>query len=285
MILFGQQLPALTVMKSTGPGRFLTAAAYPAGTSPTRIAVADFNGDSNLDVAALGTSASVAVLLGDGKGRLGPVHEYPLSSAATAFAAADVNGDGKQDLVFAGSNLIQTLPGNGDGTFGAAITSPCFLCGIAVIVADVNHDGKLDVITGSGLGLAVSLGNGDGTFQKPSIYSFYRLSSIAVADLNGDGNLDVVVSQIRTKNSGGGVYIFFGNSNGTFGSPLLLNTAGIDAIIGDFNNDGIPDIATGYNFSAAIYLGNGDGTFQPPLLQGGYMYPPLLAADMNGDGN
>src|SRR5271170_176887 len=61
--------------------------------------------------------------------------------------------------------------------------------------------------------------------------------------------------------------------------------------VGDFNNDGILDVAIGqinYNnntSSISIYLGRGDGTFSAPVVTSSTYYPYyLLAADVNGDG-
>lgn len=62
--------------------------------------------------------------------------------------------------------------------------------------------------------------------------------------------------------------------------------------IGDFNRDGIPDLAVeDYNMdSISIFLGNGDGTFKTPSA---FAIAPttnsgiaeIMVADMNGDGN
>ena len=59
--------------------------------------------------------------------------------------------------------------------------------------------------------------------------------------------------------------------------------------IGDFNGDGIPDLAvSGEGFSSqqqsGIYLGKGDGTFTLDTAGPG-LFSPILVADFNGDGN
>jgi hypothetical protein len=58
--------------------------------------------------------------------------------------------------------------------------------------------------------------------------------------------------------------------------------------VGDFNGDGIPDLAVAnyYSNSVTILLGNGDGTFtaSPISPQTGYEPDSILAGDFNGDG-
>jgi sugar lactone lactonase YvrE len=115
--------------------------------------------------------------------------------------------------------------------------------------------------------------------------------SYAVADLNGDGISDLFVEDYF------GTYdVFLGNGDGTFtekGSAFgpYSETGGF--IVGDFNNDGIPDVAAinaSYNApnnTITIFLGNGDGTFtvagSSPAL--GSNPSAIATADINGDGN
>jgi hypothetical protein len=258
------------------------------------LAAGDLNGDGKLDLVVSSVPPSspagpVEALLGNGDGTF----QLPMATGVSAslnVVVADFDNDGIPDVASIAVGIDNSAPtlevglGNGDGTFQAPISSPCPGCGTAVIVADVNHDGKLDVITAGGNGLAVLLGNGDGTFQTASSYSIYKPSTIAAADLNGDGNLDVVVTRGYFRYSGGGVFILYGNSDGSFGPPVPLNNSGSSAICADFNGDGKPDIAMVASGGLAVYLGNGDGTFQAPLLTIAPIGYSLLAADFNGDG-
>jgi hypothetical protein len=90
------------------------------------LAVADFNGDGNLDVAApvpvptVQGAYGVAILLGKGDGTFQPPVIYPTNAKSTVIAVADFNNDGNQDIA-AGSSI---LLGKGDGTFQAPISVP-----------------------------------------------------------------------------------------------------------------------------------------------------------------
>jgi FG-GAP-like repeat len=72
---------------------------------------------------------------------------------------------------------------------------------------------------------------------------------------------------------------------------LSESTAPLVTVVGDFNGDGKPDVASivqdlDSNFWLSILLSNGDGTFQTPVLTAvPFNATDLLAsADLNGDG-
>jgi hypothetical protein len=86
------------------------------------------------------------------------------------------------------------------------------------------------------------------------------------------------------------VEVLLGQREGTFrlGSLNQITTRNMTGLLqGDFNEDGVPDLAVSTSLPRGvdIFLGNGDGSFQPPVH-----YPSLLAvqfitADFNGDGH
>ena len=72
-----------------------------ANAAPTSIAVADFDGDSHLDLAiASSARGSVAVLLGAGNGTLAPVSS-PAGAGPSSVAVGDFNGNGHPDVAVA----------------------------------------------------------------------------------------------------------------------------------------------------------------------------------------
>src|SRR5262249_38137284 len=131
---------------------------------------------------------------------------------------------------------------------------------------------------------------GDGTFGPANTFAVGAGAiEVASADLDGDGNADLVVTDGITS-----AYVVLGRGDGTFGTPtrITLHNDPQGIAIGDFNDDGIIDLATaivGGQFSsqgeAAVLLGNGDGSFASPVF-----YPltengsRLVATDLNNDG-
>jgi hypothetical protein len=123
----------------------------------------------------------------------------------------------------------------------------------------------------------------------------YRPVSVAVGDLNGDGVPDLAVANGRTiDNRPGHVSILLGNDDGTLQAPLTFaagSTNPASVAIGDFNGDGVSDLAvtnapeSSVNpGSVSVLIGNGNGTFQAPrTFAAGFNPHSVVVGDFNGD--
>ena len=177
----------VVVALNNGNGTFGSRAAYPAGTNPDAVTVADVNGDGKLDliVADYGSTTSansggVSILLGNGNGTFQSPVFIPTGSQPLQVIARDFTGDGKMDIALASDYVanfttggsVDVLLGNGDGTFQSPAHYAVPLLPTSLTVGDFNGDGHLDLaVSGAGAApLSVLLGNGDGTFQ-PAITS------------------------------------------------------------------------------------------------------------------
>jgi len=130
---------------------FAPAVAYDSGASEAdSVALADLNGDGNVDLAFTSSNAgTVTVLLGTGTGTFSALGSYATGNGAESVAASDFNGDGIADLVVANStdSTVSILLGNGDGTLQAATTFTVGTTPASVAVADFNGDGNADIVT------------------------------------------------------------------------------------------------------------------------------------------
>ena len=272
----------VTVALGKGDGTFQTPVSFPVGGGPSAVAVGDFNGDGIADLAVTNsTTNNVSILLGNGDGTFSPAVNYLAGAASPiAIAVGDFNGDGKADLLIGGA-AVTILPGNGDGTFGSPVSLAGLSNATSMVVADFNGDGKADlgIWVLSSSNLQILLGNGDGTFQTaPASFTLSTGLSVSLtaADLNGDGKTDIsVVSAV-------GSFVLLGVGDGTFQPPV--SQANLGTVVGDFNGDGLPDLAGGGS-SLFDELGNGDGTFQSATsFVSGNQPVGLAVADFNGDG-
>ena len=289
---------SVTVLLGNGDGTFAPSALLGTGLYPYSIVVADFNGDGNLDLALANIgSDTLTILLGHGDGTF-TVSTVTLSLGLYAvipysIAVGDFNSDGIPDLIVVtayGTSSALLLQGNGDGTFTSAAINTIVGDFPDIVVGDFNGDGKDDLAVSVNGSVSILFGNGDGTFAAAGSFSS-SAAVVAAADFNGDGKLDLV-TEIGNNVEGGSasVAILLGNGDGTFTatSSSVIAGSAVGLVVGDFNNDGIPDMAAAnfLNGGVTVLLGEGDGTFtaNPVTPATGDSPAGLAVGDYNGDG-
>jgi hypothetical protein len=255
----------IVLLGRSGTERFGPPTTYPAGGSPRRMGVGDFNGDSRADLAVsldgFGTSDSLSIMLNDGTGKFGAPNLISLSGNPTAPVVADVNNDGKLDIVTALSTgttdgKVAVLLGNGLGGFSHAADSPFFTLRVnafALVLADFNEDGKLDLAVPSVFGGAdIMLGDGTGGFAPlmPEPFTGGSLSMTA-GDFNEDGHVDLLIDG----------RMFPGTGMANFGAPSVVELPKDSSVAfaADVNQDGNLDAVVGGSGGLTIMLGNGMG--------------------------
>jgi hypothetical protein len=307
----------VTVRFGAGDGTFATEAGgspFPAaanGDLPQAIAVADFNGDGNEDLAVPDWNVGkVTVLLGAGGGAFGAGVQYATGCITpNDVAVGDLNNDGNDDLAVSCTGGVMVRLGAADGTLNTVPTGSPFSAGSglasAVAIGDFDNDGKADLaVTNQGAGnVTVRLGAGDGTFATQATGSPFGIGpapkSIAVGDFNADNNEDIAVGNYADP---GTVSVRLGFGNGTFnavplGSPYSTGPMPWGVGVGDFNSDGREDLAianqggsaNGFSGGITVRLGAGDGTFTAEAAgspyRAGSTSRGIAVGDFNADGN
>jgi hypothetical protein len=258
---------AIAILLGDGTGKFRQSSSYPSGVETTGVAVADFNGDGNQDVAVANNAGNVMVFFGSGKGTLRKPATYNLRGTNPYnLAAGDLNGDGHPDLAVAEAigGSVAVLLNDGTGKFLKPVT---YNAGggevVDVKIADLRNDGRNDLVIANGsAGMVVLLNKGNGTFGKATIYPPCSGSppceapqAVVVADFNLDGRLDAAVAT-NIDNS----YFYYGKGDGTFGLAIPVKDTiefkgGYSIAAGDFiTGNKAPDLAIPIEFDGKVAI-------------------------------
>ncbi len=278
-----------------------TVAEVPVSLEPYSVAIGDFNSDGIQDFATANTlSDTVSIRLGDGSGGFTSptTPEIGVGDGPLSVAIGDFNGDGLQDFAAANgsSSSVSIRLGDGSGGFTSPAT-PEVTVGegsYSVAIGDFNNDGQQDFATAN-IGLddvSIRLGDGSGGFTLPAVPEVtvgVSPRSVALGDFNNDSMQDFATANNNANN----VSIRLGNGSGGFTSPAVpqvtVGSAPRSVAIGDFNNDGIQDLAAANSGSnnVSIRLGNGSGEFTSPGIPEvpvGTSPWSVATGDFNNDG-
>ncbi len=174
---------------------------------------------------------------------------------AMGVTAGDYDNDGFEDLYVTNWGSAILYHNNGDGTFTdvtekAGVQNNHF--GVGAAFVDYDRDGKLDLFVGNYL-----------KFDAKAKRLYYTADAFAgPLDYEGDANR-----------------LFHNNGDGTFTDVSeragIANPAGkaMGVAIGDFNNDGWPDIYVANDqMESYLYVNNHDGTFTNVAIEQNVAY-------------
>ncbi|MDE3200906.1 MAG: VCBS repeat-containing protein [Acidobacteriota bacterium] len=190
------------------------------------------------------------------------------------IVTADFNHDGIADIAqivrpageSTGPAFVQVLLGQKSGGYRATAAGTLVNGDPeSMATGDFNADDNPDLLIGSGDGrITELLGDGKGDWLSANtVAKVGSAISIAVGDFNHDGILDIAVSDFNAN----AVSILVGSGKGAFTAQwsFALPQRGNRYYLasGDFNHDGMPDLAITSEEDGmfVVMLGNGHSTF------------------------
>ena len=276
----------LTVFLSDGSRNYAAGIESPALDRALAFALADFDGDGNLDVVTA-NHAFVQVFAGNGDGTLAEPVRYDEARQARFVTVGDLNGDASPDLITmrVRQTSVAVRLNRGDGTFGARLIVPVGSEAFTVASGDFDGDGNDDLAVADVNDFVVLLSQGDGTFSEPGRFPIgdRRPTEIESHDLNGDGILDLVA----VRPAPNFISVAIGRGDGTFDAPVVYRQNMNGFVVSDLNGDGDLDLALTESYvGLSIGLNDGAGRFHLGLSSTVFSNSLRLmtAADLDGDG-
>jgi VCBS repeat-containing protein len=296
--------------RAQAPVSFTAPSYFAVGSFPASVAVGDFNGDGDPDLAVANEfSNNVSVLLGGSGGTFTGPTNYATGAFADSVAVGDFNGDADPDLAVANgsAHTVSVLLGGAGGSFTAAPSVPAGSVPASVAVGDFNQDGHPDLaVADKASGVIVVLrGDGSGSFTAATTIasgSYLPASnrgptSVAVGNFNDDQDPDLAVANEYS----GEISVLLGAAGTAFTGPAIVASGSdpvdpvsdpVSVAVGDFNQDSDPDLAVA-EYSPGqvrVLLGGAGGSFTtatkvPPetVAEGGLS--SVAVGDFNRDGD
>lgn len=257
----------VTVLFGTGTGTFVSPPSF--RNSGVQAALGDVNGDQIPDIAMLNLQGDVLVRAGrDDSGDFAPVEVF-----ATGQAMLDLTVVHGRKADGTAARYLAALRRNGTGVdfFGVGPNgnlqpltemSLTFTASVAKITAgDLDGDGFDELIVARIQGLWIFGSTPGGEFsQRADLPTGFGIATVTVADLDHTGFLDIAVAESESSSLGHflnrGSFQFSASRFQAVDLPYQLkesapgqtflsaldHVSGVD--VGDFNTDGITDIAT-----------------------------------------
>lgn len=322
----GSSGSSVVVLKNLGNGKYGPPTYYPVTGGLAGIAVGDFNGDGKLDVAVAigvyGGTSKVAILRGKGDTTLEKPVYYPVPVAPNSIVVADFNNDNRPDIAVIGTsddfatNTVTILTNTGSSFTEHSFAAPTYFSAAYsypdddyisnLVEGDFNGDGRIDLAyldtcqqCDPSSQVFYVLANLTSGWKGSTVSGGGGALSLTAADIDGDGITDLIIPWHGCYTPCVGVTVLYMDKNFSVAKSVELNVLNdyygpipAQVVVGDFNNDGITDIA-GYSHggldqnqnavpdSIDVWTGAGNRTFNNPKY---YNQSPIVENDGYGGG-
>jgi hypothetical protein len=271
------------------------------------LAIADLDGDHDLDLAAAHVdSPFITFFYNNGQAIFPARMSLGVDFSQVSIVPADLDGDKNIDLVLGLSECsnLGECPGpramvlwnDGNRAF-EQVTFPLGPRSGPVIVEDLDGDRDLDLAAAGASSddpdqfgspqVAVLLNNGRRAFGEPRLFLVQDNAECAGSgDLDRDGDADLILQDKDLLR----VSLVSNLGDGSFAAPRLIPSSSVpdglfSLLAADLDGDRDVDLAGASSFGVKLFANQGDGGFEPgesiPLGSNPVF---LLAEDLNGDG-
>ncbi len=282
---------SLTVRVHLGnlTGALASWATFGTAQTPTSLALADFNGDGILDLAASEWNDRIETWRGNGDGTFQPPQTLLVTGTLPSqVIAVDIESNGVCDLVSANyaSPAVRFYQGNGLGAFALSSSFDVVPQATTIAVMNLTNDGLADFAIGGALpSLSLLLFSSSILGWGGTYYSIAGVGAmkLAVANFDGDPLEDVVAVRLGANQVD--LVKNFSLLGATFSTVPLAGPAH-DVVVGDFTRDGNTDFAVSKpaQNDCTLAVGNGSGVFGVGSYAAGSAPWGLAAADLDADG-
>ncbi len=213
----------------------------------------------------------IVSLLNDGSGNFFEAPSTVPSTGATDTAWIDLNGDPLLDLVFVRQGSIRGVPhfaiATGPGTYAPAVeiagVPESLLAFRRLWIGDWDGDLDEDLLVSNAARFDVLVNEGNGDFDTSTSVPlrFNRVTSIQSADANNDGLLDLIVTEAFAS----AAKLLTGRGDSSFNSAreVAIFDEARAIIAGDFDEDGVEDLAVFLDSEIFVLTGSNSGDFSP----------------------
>ncbi len=257
IILYGKKSLGITVLPGNGDGTFRLPQTILKDIPVGKTVVKSLNSDGIPDLVTLDwVTNTINIYYGDGIGGYSEETSFQLSDEIDDLAAVDLDGNKTIDLavVSSKSKSLHTYFGTGSGEFLKAQIIRLEFSPTSLFAADLNGDRKQDIIVidRQNAYAGVFINQGRGFFGEVTVFATgTQPTSYVLGSLTHDRYPDLIISERRSQK----LIVYWNEEKKEVqGREYALGRLPKGITVGDFNQDGLLDVAVANESSSTLSI-------------------------------